>query len=172
VNTVEVSTVVHLPRDEVYEFLVDFPRYSAYSKHLAEVRRDGDGGVGTDYRLRFQWWKLSYTVHTEVTDVEPPDRIEWAVTKHLRARGRWTLADAPDEAPSDEDAATRVALVVTYDPDSADAGMLDLPMLVSLDWVLDRVTGLVVEEGERVVERVVANLEGEPRDVDLDVEQR
>ncbi len=170
-NTVEVSTVVHVPPEEVYEFIVDFPRYSAYSKHLSEVTRDGDGGVGTDYRLRFTWWKLGYTARTRVTDVDPPNRIDWEVTKDLRAHGRWEVEAAPEAAPPDADAASRVTLVVTYDPDSAEAGVLDLPMLVSLDWVLDRVSDLVVREGERVVERIVADLEGERRDVELTVEQ-
>jgi len=64
-----------------------------------------------------------------------------------------------------------VSLVVTYDPDSA-SGVVDLPALVSLDWVADRAVGVVEKEGRRVVERVVADIEGERRPVELTVETR
>ncbi|QLC34063.1 SRPBCC family protein [Halarchaeum sp. CBA1220] len=186
-KTVEVSTTVYAPREEVYDFLLDFPGYADYSKHLESVRADGDGGPGTEYHLTFAWWKLDYTLHSRVTDVERPERIDWEVTKDLDAAGQWLVEEpeaddgrsdagggATDEGDAGGEGATgdadacRVRLVVTYDPNSAD-GVLDLPMFVSLDWVIEKVADLVVEEGERVVERVVADLEGERRRVDLDV---
>jgi uncharacterized membrane protein len=168
VQRVTVSTVVYRPREEVYAFLLDFSRYADYSKYLRAVERDGDGTTGTRYRLTFAWWKLSYVAHTEVTDLEEPARIEWAVTRHLDAEGEWRLE--PADPPAGREHATRVTLEVRYAPDSVDDGALDLPALVSTDWVVERAAGLVREEGERVVERVVADLEGERRPVELDVE--
>jgi len=59
VDTVDVSTVVYLPPAEIYDFLVDFPRYADYSRHLEEVHRhNGDGSPGTRYDITFAWWKL------------------------------------------------------------------------------------------------------------------
>ena len=173
-DEIVVSTDVFLPPEEVYAFLVDFPRYAKYSEYLTDVTRDGDGSPGTRYALRFSWWKLTYTAHTEVTDLDPPDRIEWRVVKDLRAHGHWAvdrLDSLPEDAPDDADAASRVTFAVEFDADSARSGALDLPRFVSLDWVIDRVRPKVVDEAERVVERVVADLEGRRRPVELHVRE-
>jgi len=162
-----LSTVAYLPREEVYEFLLDFPGYAAYSKHLRAVDQRGDGGAGTEYRLRFAWWKLTYTAHSRVTEIAEPERINWKVTKDIDAAGRWEVESV--EPPEGEDHATEVRFVVEYDPDTVHAGILDLPMLVSMDWVVDKVVKLIREEGERVVERVVEDLEGESRPVEVSV---
>jgi len=174
VDRIHVSTVVCLPPEEVYEFLVDFPRYARYSEHLTDVRAEGDGSPGTRYHLRFAWWKLSYTAHTEVTDADPPARLDWRVTKDLDARGNWRvepLDSLPSSLPADADTACRVHLEVVFDPDSVGGGMLDLPRFVSLDWVVRKVTPILVEEAERVVERIVADLEGRRRAVELVVHE-
>ena len=63
-----------------------------------------------------------------------------------------------------------MTLVVEYAPDSADEGLLDLPRFVSLGWVVDRVTPKVRAEAERVVRRIVADLEGERRPVEVEIE--
>jgi hypothetical protein len=82
-------------------------------------------------------------------------------------------AERPDDAgttaepPADAESASRVRLVIEFDADSADSDMLNLPRLVSLDWVIDKVRPLVLKEAERVVARIVADLEGDPRDVEL-----
>lgn len=173
VDTIEVTTLVYLPREEVFDFLVDFPGYARYSKHLKNVVQDGDGGPGTRYALRFAWWKLTYTARSEVTAVERPDRIAFRILKDLDATGHWSVepADVPADAPPDAETASRVRFVVEYDPTSVSAGAVDLPALVNLSWVVDRVRPVVVTEAERVVERVVADLEGRERAVELTVER-
>jgi uncharacterized protein YndB with AHSA1/START domain len=174
VDEIVVSTDVFLPPEEVYEFLVDFPRYAKYSEYLTDVTRDGDGSVGTRYALRFSWWKLRYTAHAEVTDLDPPNRIEWRVVSNLHAHGHWAvdrLDSLPADAPDDADVASRVTFAVAFDADSVRGGALDLPTFVSLDWVIDRVRPKVVDEAERVVERIVADLEGRHRPVELRVRE-
>ena len=170
-DEIVVSTDVFVPPEEVYEFLLDFPRYADYSAHLTGVTADGDGSPGTRYALRFEWWKLSYTLRSEVTEVDPPERIDWEVVKDLRARGRWTveaLDELPADAPDDAEVGSRVTLTVTFDADSA-RGVLDLPRFVSFDWVIDKVRPKVMDEAEGVVARIVADLEGRRRPVELRV---
>lgn len=167
-----VSTPVYLPREPVFDFLVDFPRYARYSEHLTDVEREGDGGPGTRYRLHFAWWRLSYTAHSEVTAVERPERIDWRLVRHLDAEGCWRIErvdDPPADAPADAEAVSRVIFDVAFDPGSVGADALDLPRFVPLDRAVDRVRPAVVEEAERVVERVVADLEGRERAVELTV---
>lgn len=167
-DSVEVSTVVYLPAEEIFDFLLDFPRYAEYSKHLDEVRRHGgDGSPGTRYDLTFSWWKLSYTARSQVTDVEAPNRIDWRLVEDIDARGYWAVAPEPESAPDPNTPASRVRLYVEFAPGSA--GGIDLPMFVSLDWVVERVKPKVETEAERIVARIVEDLEGEPRDVDLDI---
>ncbi|WP_297889049.1 type II toxin-antitoxin system RatA family toxin [uncultured Halorubrum sp.] len=167
-----VSTEVYADPEDVYDFLLDFPQYANYSEYLREVRTvTGDGGPGTRYALTFAWWKISYTAHSRVTGVEPPELIDWEITKDIDAGGRWRVTpaatDGGDEA--DGDAPCEVALEVEFDPGSASPDALDLPRLVSFDWVLKKAIPLIRGEAERVVERAVRDLEGSRRDVDLDV---
>lgn len=172
-DRIHVSTVVRLSPEAVYDFLVDFPRYARYSKHLTDVTAHGDGSPGTEYRLQFAWWKLTYTAHTEVTDADPPRSLDWRVTADLDARGRWRV-EPLDSAPADVPGAgpaCRVHLEVEFDSESVDSGLLDLPRFVSLDWVVRKVQPILLEEAERVVERIVADLEGQSRDVDLVVHE-
>lgn len=168
-ETVEIQTLVYLPPEEVFEFLLDFPGYAQYSKYLRRVRTvSGTGGPGTQYALHFEWWRLSYVARSLVTDIDRPNRIDWSVTKDIEAEGRWEIESVSEEA-EDYNHATSVTLTVEYAPDSVGPGIIDLPRLVSFGWVVDRVSDLIIEEGERVVERIVADLEGQQRDVTLSV---
>lgn len=171
-DSIEVSTVVYLPPEEIYEFLEDFPRYANYSEYLDDVQAEGEGKEGTRYTLRFSWWKLTYTAHTEVTGTDPPNRIDWVVRKDIDANGFWRV-DPLDEIDRDGHGdACRVHFRVDFDPDSARSGAIDLPRFVSIGWVIEKVKPLILKEAKRVVERIVADLEGEKRDVDLTVHDR
>lgn len=162
----EVATDVYADPETVYEFLQSFPLYAEYSEFLEDVTTHGDGSPGTEYDLHLSWWRLSYTARSRVTDVDPPNRIDWQLVGGLTARGAWLI----EPLDGSEDG-SRVRLVVDYDTDSADASTLDLPRLLSVDALVDRVRPLLRDEAERVVERVVADLEGEPRSVDLEIRQ-
>lgn len=169
-----VSTEVYAAPETVYEFLLDFPRYGRYSEYLREVHTlAGDGGPGTRYALTFAWWKLTYTARSEVTDVTPPSRIDWTITKDIDAGGCWRITPLEPDADAGPDTgnepACEVAFEVQFDPGSASSDALDLPRLVSFDWVLEKTIPLIKSEAERVVERAVADLEGSKRPVDLDV---
>ena len=169
-DSVEVSTVVYLPPAAVHDFLVDFPRYSNYSKYLRDVERHGDGSPGTAYDLQFAWWKLTYTAHSRVTAVEPPRRIDWEITRDIDARGYWQVKAI--DPPDGREYASRVRLHIEFDADSADPSGLDLPRLVSLSWVIEKVKPIIEREAERVVERIVADIEGERRRVELTIHTR
>lgn len=166
-DTLEVSTTVYLPPAEVYAFLLDFEGYANYSEYLRTVRAFGDGGAGTEYELEFAWWKLQYTARSAVVEVDPPNRIEWQLTKDIDAAGRW-LVEPFEEA--EQTPATEVTFVVEYAPGSATDGILDLPRFVSPDWVVDRIEPKIQTEAERIVRRVVADLEGEERAVELRID--
>lgn len=172
-DTLFVATDVYAEPTEVYEFLLDFPRYERYTEYLDRVTRlSGDGGPGSRYALEFSWWRLSYTARSKVTDVSPPTQIDWAVTRDIDAEGRWQISayeELPPDAPDDATDACRVQMIVEFDPSSASADAVSLPLTVSFGWVLDRVKGLVEEEATRVVRRAVADLEGSQRTVSLDV---
>lgn len=170
-NRVEVSTAVYLPPREVYDFLLEFRGYAKYSEYLQAVRQSGDGGAGTEYELEFAWWKLQYTARSEVLEVEPPNRIEWHLTKDIDAAGRW-LVEPIDGAGMEDpsQAKTEVTLVVEYAPGSADDGIIDLPRFVSLGWVIEKIKPKIRAEAERVVRRIITDVEGETRDVELRIE--
>ncbi|QLG62896.1 SRPBCC family protein [Halorarum salinum] len=168
-----VTTDVYVSPAEAFEFLLDFESYAEYTKYLDRVScTHGDGGPGSRYAFRFSWWKLTYTARSEVTDVEPPTRIDWRVTKDVDAHGSWLvepLEPLPAEAPADAEEGSRVTFEVRFDAESADESAVSLPRFVSFGRVLDRVRPLVREEAERVVRRAVRELEGREREVRLDV---
>jgi len=167
VDEIEASTVVYAPPEELYEFLVDFPGYARYSEYLDRVRQDGDGTVDTRYALQFSWWKLSYTARSEVTGVDPPERIDWRIVKDIDASGYWEIT--PTDPPDGVDVATAVVLHIEYDASSATASAVDLPKLVSMGRVIEKVKPLVRTEATRIVRRVVDDIEGEPRDADVEI---
>lgn len=169
-DAVDVSTVVYLPPPDIYEFLLDFPQYARYSKHLEDVvQRGGEGDVNTRYDITFSWWRLSYTAKSRVTDVEPPNRIDWRLVQDIDARGHWAVVPEPESSPDPETPASRVRLYVEFAPESADSSVLRLPATVSMDWVIERIKPKIKAEAERIVERIVADLEGQRRDVSLDI---
>ena len=165
-DAVEVTTTVYLPPEDVYEFLLDFPRYANYSEHLTGVRQHGDGAPGTEYELDFAWWKLTYTARSRVTDVEAPNRIDWRIIKDLDAVGQWLVEPVANEG---DEPATRVTLRVEYAPASANSDALDLPRFVSVGWVVEKVKPKIQAEAEHIVRRIVADLEGQHREVELEI---
>ncbi|EJN60374.1 SRPBCC family protein [Halogranum rubrum] len=174
-DEIVVTTVVYVPPEEAYDFLMDFSTYTRYSKHLKEVRTHGDGSPGTEYEFRLAWWKLTYTARSEVTELTPPERIDWKITKDIDAHGCWrieALDDLPDDAPADAETACRVWFEIRFDADSANSNALDLPRFISFDRVLDKVKPVVVKEAEHIVERIVADLEGRRRPVELTIEDK
>ncbi|WP_247731535.1 SRPBCC family protein [Halovivax limisalsi] len=165
-----VSTDVYREPAAVFEAVASFEDYPAYASHLDRVTVDGDGGVGTDYELHFSWWKLSYAVRSTVTEIEPPERLGWRLTADLDAAGEWRLEPIAS-ADGDDGAATRLFFEATYDPHTADPDAISLPRLVSLGWVIDRVRPKLYDEAERVLERLVADVEGRPREIELTVHE-
>jgi len=174
VDTIVVSTVVYEEPEAIYEVLIDFPRYANYSDYLTGVDiLRGDGSVGTQYALNFAWWKLNYTAHSEVVDVEPPTQIDWRVIKDINANGQWRVdrrESLPANAPDDATVACDVSLRIDFDPNSADSDAVSLPRLVSMGWVLKKVIPLIKGEAEQVIQRAVTDVEGRQRDVEFTVQ--
>lgn len=170
-DRLEVSTDVYLPPADIYEFLVDFPRYAQYSKYLDRVKQYGDGSPGTEYDLVASWWKLSYTARSKVTAVDSPTRIDWEIIKDIHATGHWRIEPMPEAAPEGEETASRVYFSVSFDTSSASRDAIDIPRFVSFDSIVNRVKPKLLEEARRVVGRIVADLEGETREVELRVHE-
>ena len=168
-DRVTMSAVVYTDPQSVFDFLVDFERYGDYTDYVRRVTASGDGGPGTRYAIEFGWWKLTYTARSRVVAVDPPIEIQWEITKDLDASGRWVVeaVPLPDDAPDWAAEATEVTVDVEYDAGSVGPSALDLPRLVSLDWVLDKVKPRIAEAATQVLRRIVADLEGQPRDPEL-----
>ena len=166
-----LSTIVYRTPEAIFPHLESFDDYPRYAEYLERVDRHGDGGGGTRYDLHFRWWKLTYTARSEVTAVEPPRRIEWRLRRGIDARGSWRVEPDPEASPRSEETASRVYFEARFDPHSADADAISLPRFVSIGWVVDRARPKLVEEAERVVSRLVADVEGTSRPVDLEVHE-
>lgn len=170
-DRLDVSTVVYVPRERAFEFLLDFPGYAGYTDFLQEVRQHGDGAPGTRYDLVLAWWKLTYTVTSQVTGVEPPSRIDWAL-EDFDVDGAWQVEEISDgELDGVRTEGCRIRLLASLDRSALANGGLDLPLFVSLDGVLNRIAPRVRDEVRTVLQAVVTDLEGEPRPVDLTVHE-
>lgn len=173
-DRIDVSTLVYVPPEDAFEFLLDFPRYPRYTEYLKEVTRYGDGGPDTEYDMRFGWWKVGYTLRSRVVGTDPPHRIDWRIVEDIEASGAWVVEDASEAVSEDADAeaASRIRLRAGFDPATAEEEAVRLPSFVNLDWVIDRVKPLALEEAKRVVARAVTDLEGRSREIELVVEER
>jgi hypothetical protein len=169
VDEFEASTVFHLPQREVYDLLFDFHRFQRHVDYLDTARVRGDG-AGARFRIVASWWRLSTTLRGRVTDVDPPERIDWTLTNDADATGHWSVEPAPEVAPADGPA-TRLRLVARLDGDSVDVSGYGprFGPSVSLDWVLGKIAPLAAREGERLLRNLVAELEGERRPVEIEV---
>jgi uncharacterized membrane protein len=167
VDTVEVWTDVAASPAEIYDFVLDFEGYPAYSDHLKSVLVDGDGSPGTTYDFTLSWWKVSYTARSVITALDPPHRIEWRLASKLDAHGAWEIEPRSEDGSEDR---CRVTWRASYDPESVTGDVVDLPGFVSLGWVLSKVRPVVVSEVNTLVEAAIADLEGERRPVNLSVE--
>lgn len=167
-----LSTLAYRSPEEVFPYVRSFTDYPRYTDHLKEVRVNGNGDVGSIYDLRLAWWKLSYTARSKVTEIQPPDRIDWELVHDLDAHGHWRVAAEPESAPDEKATASRVFFQVNYDSSSASPDAVELPSFTSLDWVVEKVTPKIKAEAEQVVRRIVYDLEGEPRDVTLTVHEK
>jgi hypothetical protein len=169
VDRILLSTVAHRPPAEVFPYVRSFVDYPRYTEHLKDVRVHGEGDVGSIYDLRLAWWKLSYTARSKVTAIDAPESLEWHLVNDIDARGEWRVEPEPEAAPADVETASRIYFEAVYDPHSADPDALSLPRFVSLDWVVRKVEPRLVDEAEQVVQRLVADIEGQRRDVELTV---
>ncbi|SEH12440.1 Polyketide cyclase / dehydrase and lipid transport [Natronorubrum sediminis] len=171
VDRILLSTLVYRSPEEVFPYVQAFTNYPRYTEHLKDVTVHGDGGVGSRYDLRFAWWKLTYTARSRVTDISEPESLEWRLTNRVDARGEWRIEAEPESAPDGEETASRVYFEAVYDPHTADTSSLSLPRFVSLEWVIKKVQPKLVGEAETVVERLVADIEGKRRPVELTVHE-
>ncbi|ELY71080.1 SRPBCC family protein [Natrinema versiforme] len=166
-----LSTLAYRSPEEVFPYVRSFTDYPRYTDHLKSVRVTGDGDVGSVYDLELAWWKLSYTANSKVTAISPPESLTWELVNDLDARGEWRVESEPESAPADAETASRIYFEARYDPYSADENAISLPRFVSLDWVVRKVEPKLLGEAQTVVERLVADIEGQPRDVELTVHE-
>lgn len=163
-NRLDVSTNVYVPPADVYDFLVDFPQYAEYTEYLADVRQHGDGTVGTEYDLDLSVWKFAYSTRSQVVDLDPPERIDWEIQETIDAEGSWIVE--PLNGSSTE---SNVHLVVDLDLDSLQ-NVEELPNL-PFQALAAKVKPKAMAEAEGVVQQIVTDLEGEPREVDLQIHE-
>lgn len=167
VHRLALATDVYVPPERAYEFLLDFPNYPRYTDVLEEVRRDGSGDVGTEYHFDVAWWRISRTVRSRVTGLEPPRRIEWRLLGDLAVQGRWHVD--PPTGEDSVDAPTRVRLTAEYDPAGSRLAGIGGSALLSSTRVRRTLAKRLRGDAESLLERIVADLEGSPRPVDLEV---
>ncbi|WP_254522505.1 SRPBCC family protein [Natrinema caseinilyticum] len=166
-----LSTLAHRSPEEVFPYVRSFADYTRYTDHLTDVRVRGDGTVGSVYELELAWWKLSYTARSKVIDVSAPESLEWQLVRDIDARGEWRVEPEPESAPSTEETASRIYFEARYDPHSANKNAISLPRFVSVDWVVKKVEPKLLDEAEQVVKRLVADIEGRSREVELTVHE-
>jgi ribosome-associated toxin RatA of RatAB toxin-antitoxin module len=167
VDAIEASTQIYVPPEAVYEFVEDFSGYVEYSEHLDRIEQYGDGGPGTEYRITVSWWRLSYTAETRVTAVDPPNRIDWRAVSDIRASGSWIIE--PVAPPEGRETATELRLRIEFEPTSIRG--ISLPATLSVEKLFEKIRPIVVREARKIVEAMVADLEGEPREVSLEIHQ-
>ena len=191
-----LSTVVYRDPETVFPYLASFTEYPRYTDYLNEVReyegkpsedrfstdflhaRDQaksdtrpDGGT-TWYDLHLSWWKLQYTARSEVIELTPPHSLKWKLRKDIDAEGEWRVEPEPEATPPGEETASRIYFDARYDPHSANSDAISLPRFVSMDWVIRKIQPRLYGEVEKIVRRLVADVEGTPRDVELCVHER
>lgn len=162
-HAVDVTRPVDRAPNSVFDYLLDFPAYGDYARPFSEITRmtggPSAGAEGVRYEVTAGWKGINGTVGTEVTAIERPERIAWRVTDNDVARGAWHVL--PGTAATSAERATRIELSIRFDPAAIGDTVDSLPGVVPLEAVLGRLQPTIEAEAERVLERIVADLEAE-----------
>lgn len=170
-ETVEASTLVYLSPEEIYENLADLRQFEDYSKYVTDISREGDDQL-SEYEITVSLWKIGYTARMEITDVEPPSRIDWKLVKSIDAHGYFEIEHVPEEAPEGKPDACRVTCHGEFDPDTVTAEALDLPKLIPVSKIIDKFGSKVEPAARIIIGRIISDMEGEERSVELTVHER
>ncbi|MDY7081515.1 MAG: SRPBCC family protein [Halobacteria archaeon] len=151
----------YAPASDVYDFFMDFENYGDYSEYVDDVRlvRDGDHPI---WEIDFHWWILKYTAKSCLVDYEEDEYIEWKVIKDVNVRGVWEF-----EETDDDDEKTNISLRIWYDP--SDASKANPLRYMPTDELISLIKPVFSRHVDKVLRRVAAEIEGEPRDVDYTV---
>lgn len=168
VERIAVSTVLHVPPEEAFDEVLNLPDYAHHADYLSSIDMAGDGEVGTTYTLHFAWWKVTFEVSSEVTAVEPPERIGFTLTSGIDGHGEWRIQTEESPTPS-SNSRSSLTLDIRYDPSSVAESAIGLPFGISVAWIVRQVRPYLQNELQRIVEQVVADIEGTHRDVDLTI---
>jgi hypothetical protein len=171
VETVEASTLVYLSPEEIYDYLSDLRQFEDSSKYVTDINREGDDPLSL-YEITVSWWKIGYTARVEITDVDPPNRIDWKLVKSVDAHGYFEIEHVPEEAPEGRPDACRVVVHGEFDPDTVTAEALDLPKLIPVSRIIDKVAPKAEPAARIIGGRIVSDMEGEKRSIELTVHER
>lgn len=102
---VSVSTVISMPRAEVFEYLADIANHAEFTDHYLTdwhlTREQSYGtGAGARFRVKAPFTRFSWADMT-FTELDPPSRIvelgRGGKYNRIRILGTYTLADGADD---------------------------------------------------------------------------
>ncbi|WP_240530275.1 SRPBCC family protein [Novosphingobium sp. PC22D] len=110
------SVTIGRPRQELFDYWIDFENLCSFMENVISVRKAGDQG-GAVWTIMAPGGR-TVDVKTEMVAERPGELIGWRSTpdSEIRTEGRVTFEDAPGER------GTRVSLTMTYDPPGGDLG--------------------------------------------------
>ena len=96
--TIEKSTIVHRPSDEVFAFVADHLNAPRWQSGIVEVRRltDGPPGVGTKHTFTRTLMGRRMTGETEYVAFEPGKRVAFRSTSGPRLLAAYAVTATPD----------------------------------------------------------------------------
>lgn len=148
----------YAPVEDVYNFFMDFENYGKYSKYVEDVHVVEDGDH-PEWEIDFRWWIVRYAARSKLVDYEENEYIEWQVTKDVDVHGMWRFEET--------EKGTHVELELLYDPKGASkANPLNFFPTRRL---IQMARPVVDRHVSRVLRRVAAEVEGEPRDIDYTI---
>ncbi len=149
----------YAPVGDVYDFFMDFGNYGKYSEYVKDVRVVGNGDL-PEWEIEFRWWIVRYTARSKLVDYEENEYIEWQVTKDVDVHGMWRFEEVDENH-------THVELDLLYDPKTASKAN---PLrFISTKRLIRMVRPVLDRHVSKVLRRVAAEVEGEPRDVDYTI---
>lgn len=157
--TISATADIPIDRSAAFDALTPFDAHLAAAPAVASIKREGDGGIETTYRIELARFGQTGTLTTTVTAVDPPAALRWTARRDIT--GGWTLESHGD--------GTRLVVWATVDRSVLDRVNLGRGLLViGLEAVLTRA---FARELQPVLEHLVESAGGDPADARLvDVE--
>lgn len=150
-------------KEQVFDSITDYRKIDSYTDDIRIAGRGRGEGTRVYFKLSKDVLNIptNYTTKIEFVEYNPPDQIEWKIIGDIDAKGSIRLTENSGH--------TDLILDFSLNLEKTDIGSLPAPDVADASQILEYIYPQVYEQASSIIKGVVTDIEGEPRDVNIEV---